>query len=266
MAPARSARRRVVAIARVGAAAWIALAPVAVRAQADGAVPQPAPAASVPGGMLDSYSRWMFGFNQGFYDGLDAVGAWVWGEETAAVAAPPDPAAGGIRNVLSNLINEPLTAVSSTAIGEFGNAVRSVQRFGINSTVGVLGYYDIASQWGYTPTHTDVGLSLCRAGVDEYSYVVLPFIGPRTGRDAVADVLLMNMILWTFTATAAGTGASIQTIILAEALEIIADVAATRQIDSQAVNIKLRDYDATREAYLAQRRARCAELTRTAAP
>ena len=262
MALARSARRWS-AIA-VGAA-WIAFVPSAVRAQADDAVPQPA-VASASHGILDGYSRWMFGFNQRFYDGLDAVGTWVWGEESTSAATPPDPTAGGVRKMVTNLVNEPLTAVSSVAMGEFGNALRSVQRFGINSTAGILGYYDTASQWGYTPTHTDVGLSLCRAGVSEYGYVVLPFVGPRTGRDAMADVMLMNLMLWTFTGVAAGTGASVQTILIAEAIEVVADVAATRQFDPQATSIKLRDYDATREAYLAQRRARCGELAKTAAP
>jgi phospholipid-binding lipoprotein MlaA len=268
MAPARPARQWPAVVAAGSAAAWLAVVPAAVRAQATDAVPQAASAES--GGIVDGYSRWMFSFNQRFYDGLDAVGAWVWGEEPAAAPtatpAPPDPAAGGARNVVANLINEPLTAISSVAIGEFGNALRSVQRFGINSTVGILGYYDTAAQWGYTPTHTDIGLSLCRAGVGEYGYVVLPFVGPRTGRDAVADVGLMNLMLWTFAGLATGTGASIQTILLAEALEVVADVAATRQFDIEAKNLDLRDYEAMRAAYLAQRRARCAELAKTAAP
>ncbi|WP_448191843.1 MlaA family lipoprotein [Azospirillum sp. sgz301742] len=249
MAPARSA------LPAALAAVWLALTPAAARAQAEEPMPQ---AASESGGILDVYSRWVFGFNQGFYDGLDTANTWIWG---TAPAAPPDPAAGGVRNVVANLVNEPLTAVSSVAMGEFGNALRSVQRFGINSTAGILGYYDTASQWGYAPTHTDVGLSLCRAGVGEYGYVVLPLVGPRTVRDAVADVMLMNMMLWTFTGAVVGTGASVQTILIAEAIEVVADVAATRQFDPEAKDITLRDYDGTREAYLAQRRVRCAKAT-----
>ncbi|BAI74701.1 vacJ-like lipoprotein (plasmid) [Azospirillum sp. B510] len=220
------------------------------------APPAAAPAAATEGGWLDSYSRAVFSFNRHLYDGLDAVGDWMRG---GAPAAPPDPKAGSVQNVISNLVNEPLTVVTSTAIGEFGNAWRSVERFGINSTVGVLGYYDTASQWGFTPTHTDLGLSLCRSGVGEMGYVVLPFIGPRTGRDAIADIVLMNAVLWTFAGVAAGTGASLQTIVIAETVEVAADITATRQFDIEAKNIRLADYDATRAAYLKQRRERCAQ-------
>jgi len=224
------------------------------------AVAAPAKDGGEQGGWLDSYSRAVFDFNRHLYDGIDAVGGWMRG---GAPAAPPDPTAGSVQNVVTNLVNEPLTAVTSTMIGEFGNAWRSVERFGINSTVGVLGYYDTASQWGFTPTHTDLGLSLCRSGVGEMGYVVLPFIGPRTGRDAIADIVLMNAVLWTFAGVAAGTGASFQTIVIAESVEVVADITATRQFDIEAKNIRLPDYDATRVAYLKQRRERCAQPIET---
>ncbi|WP_376962793.1 MlaA family lipoprotein [Azospirillum sp. A26] len=240
-----------------------AASPQGAAAPATAAVAAPAATAkdaAEQGGWVDSYSRAVFDFNRHLYDGIDTVGGWMRG---GAPAAPPDPAAGSVQNIVTNLVNEPLTAVTSTMIGEFGNAWRSVERFGINSTVGVLGYYDTASQWGFTPTHTDLGLSLCRSGVGEMGYVVLPFIGPRTGRDAIADVVLMNAVLWTFAGVAAGTGASLQTIVIAESVEAVADITATRQFDIEARNIRLPDYDATRTAYLKQRRERCAQPIET---
>lgn len=243
-----------------------AASPQGTAAPATTAVAPPAATAATAkdageqGGWLDSYSRAVFDFNRHLYDGIDTVGGWMRG---GAPAAPPDPAAGSVQNVVTNLVNEPLTAVTSTMIGEFGNAWRSVERFGINSTVGVLGYYDTASQWGFTPTHTDLGLSLCRSGVGEMGYVVLPFIGPRTGRDAIADIVLMNAVLWTFAGVAAGTGASLQTIVIAESVEVVADITATRQFDIEAKKIRLPDYDATRVAYLKQRRERCAQPIET---
>jgi phospholipid-binding lipoprotein MlaA len=248
---------------RVGsltAACWMALAPVAAHAvplemENEAAVEQ-----TESGGIVDRYSRFMFDFNLMIYDGFDQFNGWVSGDPAERSAPPkPDPAAGAVGNVVANLINEPLTALTSAAVGEFGNAWHSVERFGINSTVGILGYYDTASQWGYAPRHTDVGLSLCRAGVGEGGYVVLPFIGPRSARDAVADVMLMNLAMWTLAGFAAGTGASFQTIVIAESVEVVADVTVTRQFDDVATKIRLRDYEAAREAYLAQRRTRCAK-------
>ena len=67
--------------------------------------------------------------------------------------------------MISNLVNEPLTALSSLAVGDMSTAWNAVQRFGINSTVGVLGWWDEASTMGYEPEPADIGLSLCRMGV-----------------------------------------------------------------------------------------------------
>lgn len=161
MAAPRSARGCAAALV----AAWMAFAPSAGLAGVWERFDEDEPfAAAEPRGLIDRYSRWAFGFNQRVYDGLDAAGTWVWGRQPARPDMRPDPAAGGVRNVVTNLVNEPLTAVSSLAIGEFGNALRSVQRFGINSTAGVLGYYDTAAQWGYAPTHTDLGLTCAGRG------------------------------------------------------------------------------------------------------
>lgn len=232
--------------------------------------PQPTPppppaetAAEEAGGLLDLYSRVMFNMNRSVYGSLDELAAWRdqwWPRKEPAPGAPPEAAAGSLSNVAANLVNEPVTAATALAAGDLSTSWRSVERFAINSTVGVLGYYDTASAWGYAPTHTDAGLILCKAGVGEGPYVVLPFVGPRTARDAVADIVLTNAVLWTLAGSLLGTGATFQTIVIAESIEIVADIVATRQIDPNAKAIGFENYDHTREAYLAQRRSRCAAL------
>lgn len=252
----------------LAAAALLALSAVTAPAVAQDAV-QPAvttPTAPMPtvqsGGILDAYSRVMFSFNQTLYAKLDQASAWWSGKPADAVPQPAAPATGGgsLGNVVANLVNEPVTAVTALAVGEVGNSWRSVERFAINSTAGILGYYDTATAWGYTPSVTDAGLSLCKAGVGEGPYLVLPFVGPRTVRDAMSDVVLTNVVLWVAAGSLFGTGASVQTVIIAESVEIVADIVATRQIDPQAKAIGFTDYDTTRDRYLAQRRARCAIL------
>ena len=104
---------------------------------------------------------------------------------------------------------------------------------------------------------------MCQAGLGEGGYVVLPFIGPRTVRDGFADVVLVNAVLWTLVGASLGTGASLQTIAIAEAIEVVADIIATRQIDPNAKVVHFDDYEAVRKAYLEQRRARCAEMRAT---
>jgi len=239
-------------------AALLTLVALVGPASAQGASPPSLPT----GGILDGYSRVMFSFNRALYARMDQASAW-WAGKPAGAVTPGDGAAksgGSLGNVVANLVNEPVTAVTALVVGDIANSWRSVERFAINSTAGVLGYYDTATGWGYGPTHTDPGLSLCKAGVGEGPYLVLPFIGPRTVRDAVSDVVLTNAVLWTAAGSLFGTGASVQTIVIAESVEIVADIVATRQIDPQAKALGFADYDATRDRYLAQRRARCAAL------
>lgn len=207
-------------------------------------------------GWFDRYNRWVFAFNGAVADGA----AWV----SAPFGNRPEPPAGArqrgnLGNMLSNLVNEPLTVLTSLAVGDVDTAWIASRRFAINSSAGLLGWYDRAARRGLAPVHADVGLALCRYGVGEGGYMVLPFIGPRTIRDAAADVAVVNAILWSTVGILAGSGASLQTILVAEAIEIVADIVATRQIDPQAKALGTRDYDATRDAYLAQRRARCAD-------
>lgn len=253
-----------------GAALLTLLAMTAPATAQEAAQPAPPtaamPAVTMPaapsGGILDAYSRVMFSFNQTLYAKLDQASAWWSGKPAGATTQTAAPATGGgsLGNVVANLVNEPVTAVTALAVGEVGNSWRSVERFAINSTAGILGYYDTATAWGYAPAVTDAGLSLCKAGVGEGPYLVLPFVGPRTVRDAMSDVVLTNVVLWVAAGSLLGTGASVQTIIIAESVEIVADIVATRQIDPQAKAIGFADYDTTRDRYLAQRRARCAVL------
>jgi phospholipid-binding lipoprotein MlaA len=160
--------------------------------------------------------------------------------------------------MISNLVNEPLTLLSSLLVGDLPTAWNAAQRFGINSTAGVLGWWDEASLRGHKPAPADVGLSLCRMGVGEGGYVMLPFIGPRTWRDAAADVVLVNAVLWTTTGAIFSSGLSLQTIMIAEAIEVAADIVATRQIDPRAKELHFDDFEKMRSDYLKQRRQRCA--------
>ena len=234
----------------------LSCAPVAAGAEDAVAAPPSA------GDLLNGYNRIIFGFNRVIYSALghltgqDTVPATVLpAPDLAEPFSPPPP---GPARMISNLINEPLTAMSSLLVGDLSTAWHAAQRFGINSTVGVLGWWDEASAEGLKPVAADVGLSLCRMGVGEGGYVMLPFIGPRTYRDGFADVMLVNALLWTATGAIFSSGLSLQTIIIAESIEVAADIVATRQIDPRAKELHFDDYEKMRADYLAQRRLRCA--------
>jgi phospholipid-binding lipoprotein MlaA len=109
-------------------------------------------------------------------------------------AVTPNFVERGVRNFFANLydFNGTLNAVLQ---GRFVEAGRDGGRFIVNSTVGMLGVLDIASEMGIAPYRTDFGHTLALWGVDSGPYIMVPFFGPRTGRsgtgflvDTVASV------------------------------------------------------------------------------
>jgi phospholipid-binding lipoprotein MlaA len=66
------------------------------------------------------------------------------------------------------------------------DAGTELARFGINTTVGVAGFFDPADHWfGLKQHNNDFGLTLGYYGVPQGAYLVLPFLGPGTIRDTV---------------------------------------------------------------------------------
>ena len=217
---------------------------------------------AVQNGFLETYNHLTFAFNRYIYSYFTETTSGSEPVPTVPSPAPnnattPDAVQSGFGPALSNLINEPITVASSLLVGDVSTAWNAMSRFGINSTYGVLGWWDKASTMGYKPTVADLGLSLCRIGVGEGGYIVLPFVGPRTVRDAVVDIILVNALLWTTSGFVFNSGVSVQTVAIAETIEIGADIIATRQIDPKAKKLDYTDFDEMRQQYLQQRRERC---------
>jgi phospholipid-binding lipoprotein MlaA len=91
----------------------------------------------------------------------------------------------GIVGALANL-NEPITAASGLAAGDVDLAWNAVARFGINSTLGIAGVRDRATEMGYPRRVLTVADAVCRWGVPSGPFVMLPLLGPSTLRDAAA--------------------------------------------------------------------------------
>ncbi|HEX6957073.1 MAG TPA: VacJ family lipoprotein [Ferrovibrio sp.] len=95
----------------------------------------------------------------------------------------PQPLQTGVHNALLNL-RAPIILANDLLQGETGRAGDTVQRFAINSTVGVLGLYDAADKWFDIAPHTeDFGQTLAVWGVGEGPYLFIPVIGPSNPRD-----------------------------------------------------------------------------------
>ncbi|ATJ83258.1 VacJ family lipoprotein [Halomonas beimenensis] len=94
----------------------------------------------------------------------------------------PDPVETGIGNFFSNL-GEIRTTLNSLLQGKGTNASVATGRFLINSTLGVAGFFDVATRLEVTGREEDFGQTLAVWGVGEGPYVVLPLLGPSTVRD-----------------------------------------------------------------------------------
>ena len=125
----------------------------------------------------EGMNRVIYGFN----DGVDRV--LLKPIATGYRFITPDPVERGVRNVFGNLAY-PTVIVNNLLQGKPGAAISDTGRFIVNSTVGVAGIFDVASNIGLEEHDEDFGQTLAVWGVGSGPYVVLPFLGPSTLRDA----------------------------------------------------------------------------------
>ncbi len=102
-------------------------------------------------------------------------------------AVTPEFMQTGVTNFFTNLkgINVVLNDVFQ---GKFHQSARDAGRFATNSTIGVLGLFDVASEFGLENNVEDFGQTLAVWGVSQGPYLVLPLFGPTTLRDGSAVV------------------------------------------------------------------------------
>ena len=96
----------------------------------------------------------------------------------------PDMAEQGVSNFIAN-IYEFNSFYNSLLQGEFAGAAHASGRFVVNSTLGLLGFIDVASSMGITPFRADFGQTLAVWGAPSGPFVMLPVFGPRNVRSAV---------------------------------------------------------------------------------
>lgn len=89
----------------------------------------------------------------------------------------------GVTNVFNNL-GEPKNLVNNLLQGKMRDAGIDTARFLLNTTIGVVGVFDVATRMGLQRNDEDFGQTLGAWGVDSGPFVMLPFFGPSTVRDA----------------------------------------------------------------------------------
>ncbi len=131
---------------------------------------------------VEGFNRAMFAFNEG----LDSV--LVKPVAKGYEAALPSSVRNGVTNFFSN-IDDLFIGVNNLLQGKVPEAFGDLGRVLINTTVGLLGIMDFASDAGLEKHNEDVGQTLGRWGVGNGAYVVVPVFGPRTVRDTVGLAL-----------------------------------------------------------------------------
>ncbi|MDB5486405.1 MAG: VacJ family lipoprotein [Reyranella sp.] len=100
----------------------------------------------------------------------------------------PNRAQKSIHNFVSNL-GQPAVAVNDVLQGNLGRSWNTIQRFAINTTVGGLGLFDVATDWERPGHRADFGQTLGVWGVGPGPSVQLPLFGPSNARDSIGTVV-----------------------------------------------------------------------------
>ncbi|NMM40221.1 MlaA family lipoprotein [Pseudoalteromonas arctica] len=132
---------------------------------------------------LQSFNRSMYDFN------MDVLDAYVLRPVAVGyVAVTPTPVRRSIVNFTGN-ISAPTDVINATLQGKAGNAGVSLARFLVNSTVGILGLFDVATSLGLNIIDEDFGQTLGVWGIGDGAYLMIPGMGPTTARNLTGDVV-----------------------------------------------------------------------------
>lgn len=146
---------------------------------------------SNPRDPYEGFNRAMFSVNEGF----DTVVAKPLAKGYDAVA--PLPVKAGVGNFFGN-VGDLWTGVNNGLQGKIGDGASDIGRLLINSTVGILGLFDVASELGLEKHEEDFGQTLATWGVGDGGYLFWPVLGPRTVRDTAGFVVdaYADPVLW----------------------------------------------------------------------
>jgi len=141
-------------------------------------------ASAPPEDPLEPFNRSMFSFNEKLDNAVLKPVAKGY------VTVTPAPVRTWVSNFFGNL-QDPWIGINNLLQGKPAAALNDIMRFVFNTTLGIGGLLDIASEAGMPKHDEDFGQTLGVWGVKEGPFVVLPLFGPRTLRDAAAMPLDM---------------------------------------------------------------------------
>jgi len=125
---------------------------------------------------IEPVNRGIFWFNDKVDTYVLAPVATVWDKVL------PSRVQRSISNFFTNL-RFPIVTLNDLLQAKFKHAASDVGRFAVNTTVGVAGFFDPASDWGLEYHDEDFGQTLGVWGVPPGPYLVIPILGPSDVRD-----------------------------------------------------------------------------------
>ena len=188
----------------------------------------------------EGFNRAMFSFNEG----LDKAVLKPVAQGYDAVL--PVPAKTGVSNFFGN-IADVFIGVNNLLQGKVGDAVSDAGRVTVNSTIGLLGLIDWASDMGLEKHDEDFGQTFGRWGSGPGAYMVLPVFGPRDVRDTAG----LAVDLWT---DPLGRIHNVSARNVLITTRLISDRAALLPADKVIEEAALDKYSYIRDAYLQRRR------------
>ena len=125
---------------------------------------------------FENVNRGIFRFNTAVDESIVEPWAQTYKEVTH------DNVEKSVSNFFNNL-KEPRNTAAFLLMGDVPGAASSGLRFVTNSTIGLVGIFDIAGAGGLTYESADFGQVAGYWGVGDGPYLVIPFVGPSNGRD-----------------------------------------------------------------------------------
>ncbi|HEY2753240.1 VacJ family lipoprotein [Phenylobacterium sp.] len=180
--------------------------------------------AATAGDPFEGFNRRMFGIEE-------SVDRHLFGPVSRSYGAAPSPVRSALRNWSQNL-GEPVVAVNDVLQGRIGTAASTVARFVINTTLGLVGFVDVAGMTGLPHHDNGFGTTLGRWGAKPGPYLFLPLTGPTTVRDglgSLADFVLGPLGYVRIQGSAGIGAASVVIDTLSDRVDSAADLARIRQ-------------------------------------
>jgi phospholipid-binding lipoprotein MlaA len=129
------------------------------------------------------------GFNRSMFAVNEAVDKFTAKPVAQAYdMVTPLPVKAGVGNFFGN-VGDLWIGVNSALQGKLGDAGVDLGRLLINSSVGIFGFFDVASELGLEKHEEDFGQTMAIWGVGDGGYIFWPIIGPRTVRDTAGWVV-----------------------------------------------------------------------------